>query len=137
MTSSRPAASARTRRMLIAFAGLVIACGTAEIAGDDSPPREEGARVELNGSRRKDARVEIMSDRGKAERIEIVSDNKDALVEINNDRSKANRVEIVSDSKGVLVEIDGGRRKGAEVQVNGRRGHAHWRFGGRYLFGQE
>jgi hypothetical protein len=123
--------------MLIAFAGLVIACGTAEIAGDDSPPREEGARVELNGSRRKDARVEIMSDRGKAERIEIVSDNKDALVEINNDRSKANRVEIVSDSKGVLVEIDGGRRKGAEVQVNGRRGHAHWRFGGRYLFGQE
>ncbi len=27
--------------------------------------------------------------------------------------------------------------EGAEVEVNGRRRHSHWRFGGRYLFGQE
>src|SRR5207249_665279 len=49
MTFSRLADSARPRRMLIAFAGLVIACGTAEMAGDDSPPRAEGTRVEING----------------------------------------------------------------------------------------
>ena len=41
--------------MFIAFAGLLVACGTGRVAGDDSPPREEGARVEINGARRKDA----------------------------------------------------------------------------------
>ena len=110
--------------MLIAFAGLVIACGMAKIAGDESPPREEGARVEINGGRHKEARVEVRTD-----------------------RSKANRAEIVSDSKDTLVEINGGHRGGRKVEVNpplqgigaagGRRFHAHWRFGGRYLFGQE
>ena len=77
--------------MLVAFAGLVIACGTAEMAGDDSPPREEGARVEINGGRRKDARVEINGGRGKAVRSKSVSDSKDALVEINSARGRANR----------------------------------------------
>src|ERR1700694_2479155 len=108
MPSSCPAASARTRRMLIAFAGLVIACGTAEMAGDDSPPRDEGARGEINGGRRKDAHVEINSDHTKANRIRIISDSKDALVEVNNDRSKANGIKTVSDSKDALVEINGG-----------------------------
>src|ERR1700682_2850903 len=114
MTSSCPAASARTRRMLFAIAGVWTASSAAEIAGDDSPPREEGARVEIKGGRRKDARVEIISD-----------------------RSEADRVEIVSDSKDTLVDINGGRRKGDEGEVNSRRARIHLRFGGRYLFGQE
>src|SRR5947207_9270949 len=74
MTFSRLADSARPRRMLIAFAGLIIACGTAEIAGDDSPPRAEGARVEINGGGHKGARVEVTIDRSKAKRTEILSD---------------------------------------------------------------
>jgi hypothetical protein len=123
--------------MLLAFAGLVIACGTAHLAGDDSPPPDDGARVEVNGGRRKDARVEIMRDRSMADRIAIISDSKDALVEVHNDRAKANRTEIVSDSKDALVEINRERREGANIEVNGRRAHPHWRFGGRYLFGQE
>jgi hypothetical protein len=161
MPSSRPAASARTRRLLLAVAGLVIACGTAEKAGGDDPQGEEETRVEINGTRRKNALVEIKRDRRKPGRIEIVSvrkdplvevrndrskanrnrivsDSKDALVEIKSDRSRANRIATVSDSKDALVEINGGRRRGAEVVVNGRRPrHSHWRFGGRYLFGQE
>src|SRR6266446_6078179 len=108
MTSSRPAASARPRRMLIAFAGLVIACGTAKIAGDESPPREEGARVEINGSRHKEARVEVRTDRRKAKRAEIVSDSKDTVVQVNSKRRKANRIHVVSDSKDTLVEINRG-----------------------------
>jgi hypothetical protein len=121
--------------MLVAFAGLVMACGTAELSGDDSPSREAGARVEVNGGHRKEAPVEIDGTRSKAVRVEIVSDSKDALVQINGHRRKANRV--VSDSKDSLVEINSARRDGAAIEVNGHRARAHWRFGGRYLFGQE
>jgi len=121
--------------MLVAFAGLVIACGTAELSGDDSPPRVDGARVEINGGDRNDAQVETKARQSQAVRVEIVSDSKDALVQINGRRRKANRV--TSDSKDSLVEINSARREGAAIEVNGHRARAHWRFGGRYLFGQE
>jgi hypothetical protein len=114
-----------------------MALGTAKMAGDDSPPREEGASVEINGGHRKDARVQLVSDRSKTVRVETVSDSKDTLVEINRDRSRAVRVELVSDSKDALVEVNGGRRDGAQVEVNGRRVRNHWQAGRRYLFGQE
>ena len=121
MPSSRPAASARIRRLLGAVAGLVIASGTAEMAGDDSPPREEGARVEINGGRPKvDARVEIKSDHTKAVRVEIVSDSKDALIQINGHRRKANRLEMVSDSKDSVVEINNRRQEGAAIALASR-----------------
>ena len=46
MTSSRPAAGARSRRMLIAFVGLVIACGTTELPATIARPekRERASR---------------------------------------------------------------------------------------------
>ena len=109
-----------------------MALGTAQMAGDDSPPREEGARVEINGGRRRDAEVELVSEHRKA-----VSDSKDTLVEINRDRSRTVRVEIVSDSKDAVVEVNGGRHSGAQVEVNGHRIRNHWQPGRRYLFGQE
>jgi hypothetical protein len=143
----------------MACAGLIVACGTAQMAGDDSPSRVEGARVEINGGRRKDVRVEIgrqqkvdtvatvsdskyafveiRSDRRKADRITIISDSKDAIVEIASARRKADRIGIVSDSKDIFVEINGEPRNGTQVQVNGRHARSHLRFGRRYLFGQE
>ena len=54
-----------------------------QIAGDDSPPREEGARVEINGGRRKDARVETCQRReAKRAASKSFSDSKDAVVEV-------------------------------------------------------
>ena len=44
MPSSRPAAGARTRRLLFAVAVLVVATGNSRIAGDDSPASDNGAR---------------------------------------------------------------------------------------------
>jgi len=123
--------------MFFAVAALFVTWGPIELAGDDSPPQEAGARVELNGGRRKDARVEIVSDRKKTARVEIVSDSKDTVVEIRSDRRRADRVTMVSDSKDAVVELNSGRREGAAIEVNGRHARPHWRFGGRYLFGQE
>jgi len=102
MTSFRPVAGAPTRRVLIAFAGLVIACGPPSMAGDDSPPSKEGGRVEIKGGPEKTASPDP-----------------------------------VRDSKDAVVEIHRGRSEGTEVQINGRHARSHWRFGGRYLFGQE
>jgi len=136
MPTSRPAAGARTRRILLAFAGLVITCGAGQRAGGDNSPSEEGARVEINGDRRKHALVEVKSDRKKVNRMAAVRDSKDTVVEISSARRKPERVAIVSDSKDAVVEINA-RYREAEVELNGRRRHSHWRFGGRYLFGQE
>src|SRR5436190_1450984 len=95
MPSSRPAAGTRNRRMLVALAGMVIVCGTGEVAGDDSPRRKAEARVEINGGRRRDATVEIKRDRKRAVRVEVVSDSKDVRVEIKSDHRKGPRVEVV------------------------------------------
>ena len=79
--------------------------------------------------------IEIRSDRRKAIRVEIVSDSKDAVVQINGIGGK--RTGNCQRQQGSLVEINRARREGAAIEVNGHRARAHWRFGGRYLFGQE
>src|ERR1044071_7632363 len=135
MTSSRPAASARPRRMLIACGALIIACGTKEITGDDSQPREDGARVEVNGGRHKEARVDVTTDGTKAKQTEILSDSKDSLVEGNGRPPTRSRPRNRGHHRGPTVEIN------PPLQGYGAAGalrlHSHWRFGSRYLFGQE
>lgn len=119
--------------MLLAIAGLVIACNTTEVAGDDGPPREGGARVEINGDSHKDPRIEIVRARARAVRMKIANESKDVVVQINSDSKDAL---AQGDSKDTLVQVNDRRRDGADVQINGLRARSHWRFGGRYLFGQ-
>ena len=91
--------------------------------------------MEVNGGRDKEARIEGTTDRHKAKRTEILSDSKDTPVQVNSKRRKASRIQVSNDSKDALVEIN------PPLQGNGAAGglrlHSHWRFGGRYLFGQE
>jgi hypothetical protein len=105
---------------------LAIAGSNPSMEGDDSPAANEGARVEVNGSRSKKTRgVEI-----------DLGDSKDVAIASKRTRKK-NFVAIdLGDSKDATVEIVRERR-GANVEINGYRVKPRFKPGRRYLFGQE
>ena len=100
--------------MLLAFAGLVMASGIPELGGGDDLLSAGGAKVEINGGRRKSAQVQInLADNKAMPREAYVSDAKDAQVEVHTRRSTT-----------------------VQVELNGRT-RSHFKPGRRYLFGQE
>jgi len=114
--------------MRLAVAALVMASAIPSIGGGEISSSDEGARVEINGGRKKDASVSRQhAARRKPANVEInLADSKDVAVEIIN----------APDSKDVAVEINV-ESKDTAIEINGRRARAHFKSGRRYLFGQQ
>ena len=76
------------------------------------------------------ASVQIMS------RADPPAAKGDVRVEVKSTSRKTRKAKTSTQSKDAVVEIRGERRAGAEIQINGHSARPHWRFRGRYLFGQ-
>src|SRR5207248_7837941 len=126
MPSCWPRSGARSRRLLLALAMLILAGSDARLEGDDSPGND-GAQVELNGTRQPRKAAQIKIDLG---------DSKDVSFRRERTRRK-NVVQIdLGDSKDAVVEIVR-ERGGANVEINGYRVKPQLKRERRYLFGQE
>src|SRR5437763_2329776 len=115
MPSSRQQAKAQNGRIRLAVAALVMASAIPSIGGNDISSSNEGARVEINGGRKKDAAVSSERHRRKRASVEI----------------------DLADSKDVAVEINAPESKDTAIAITGRRARTHFKSGRRYLFAQQ
>src|SRR5207237_3560502 len=112
MPSCWPLSGARSRRLLIALAALMVGLGNPRSEGDDSPAGKDGARVEINGSshaqaRKRNREVQIDLGDSKGARVMAQRTRKRNVVEIGLGDSKDATVELVRERGDANVEING------------------------------
>src|SRR2546421_12845771 len=95
MPLSRQQAKAQNGRIRLAVAALVMASALGSIGGGEISGSDEGARVEINGGRKKDAAVLSERARRKSASGEIdLADSKDVAGDRQAPQSKGNVIEI-------------------------------------------